>query len=54
VIDEQMKLAAADALHALAQQRLSKDYIIPEPFDPQVRRAVASAVYNAAMNKLDE
>ncbi|MDR2501730.1 MAG: NAD-dependent malic enzyme [Oscillospiraceae bacterium] len=47
-INDEMKLAAARALHALAAERLSPDYIIPEAFDPRVGGAVASAVAAAA------
>lgn len=44
-ITEEMKLAVAEALAALVgDDRLSEDYIIPEPFDPRVAEAVAKAV----------
>lgn len=46
-INEQMKLAAADALASLIEP--SKDMIIPGIFDPGVAPAVASAVANAAL-----
>jgi malate dehydrogenase (oxaloacetate-decarboxylating) len=47
-INGEMKIAAAHALHALASERLSRDRILPEPFDPRVGSAVASAVASAA------
>ena len=47
-INDAMKLAAAQALHSLAAERLSANYIIPEAFDPRVGPAVASAVAQAA------
>ena len=47
-INDQMKLAAAQALAGLVGDRLSPDYIIPEAFDPRVRNAVAAAVAQAA------
>jgi malate dehydrogenase (oxaloacetate-decarboxylating) len=48
-INEEMKLAAANALSSLiADDELSEDYIIPKPFDPRVRPAVAAAVAKAA------
>jgi malate dehydrogenase (oxaloacetate-decarboxylating) len=44
-----MKIAAAYALAGLiADEELSEDYIIPAPFDPRVKDAVASAVAQAA------
>ncbi len=44
-----MKLAAADALaNVLSRDELSADRIIPDPFDPRVRSAIASAVVEAA------
>ena len=44
-----MKVAAARALAELiAPEELSPEYIIPEAFDPRVKDAVASAVYEAA------
>lgn len=48
-INEEMKLAAADAIAALAGDRLSAEYILPEPFDPRVGGAVAQAVAAAAV-----
>ncbi len=48
-ITDDMKLAAADALaNVLSRDELSADRIIPDPFDPRVRSAIASAVVEAA------
>ena len=47
-INEEMKVAAAQALADLVGDRLSKDMILPLPFDPAVCPAVASAVAQAA------
>ena len=48
-ITEEMKVAASDALANLIEQKdLREDYIIPKPFDPRVRPAVAAAVADAA------
>ncbi len=48
-INEAMKIAAAYALAGLiSDDELSEDYIIPAPFDPRVRDAVAKAVAQAA------
>lgn len=48
-INEEMKLAAARALSDLiTDHELTEDYIIPMPFDPRVRPAVAQAVAQAA------
>ena len=48
-INRDMKVAAAHALAALvSEDELSADYIIPKPFDPRVRDAVAAAVARAA------
>jgi malate dehydrogenase (oxaloacetate-decarboxylating) len=47
-ITENMKLAAADALAAVAADELSADHVIPSPFDPRVAPAVAGAVAAAA------
>ncbi len=64
-INEEMKLAAARALAALAREdvpesvsrayggerfRFGPDYIIPKPFDPRVLLWVAPAVAKAAMD----
>ncbi len=43
-ISEGMKVAAARALAELAGERLSREYVIPSPFDPRVAPAVAQAV----------
>ena len=47
-INEEMKLAAAQALANLVGDQLSEDYIIPAAFDPRVGPAVAKAVAEAA------
>ena len=48
-INEPMKIAAAYALAGLiSEDELSEEYIIPAPFDPRVKDAVASAVAQAA------
>ena len=47
-INEEMKLAAAQALADLVGDQLSEDYIIPAAFDPRVGPAVAKAVAEAA------
>lgn len=48
-INDEMKIAAAYALAALIQdEELNEDYIIPAPFDPRVKDAVARAVAKAA------
>lgn len=47
-ISEGMKLAAAEALAALAADNLSPEYVLPGAFDPRVGRAVADAVAAAA------
>jgi len=48
-INEPMKIAAAYALAGLiSDEELSEEYIIPAPFDPRVKDAVASAVAKAA------
>ena len=48
-INEEMKLAAAHALAGLIpDDALREDYIIPAPFDPRVKDAVAKAVAQAA------
>lgn len=48
-INDPMKLAAARALAGLVSDaELSKDFILPEPFDPRVAPAVAEAVAEAA------
>ena len=48
-INEPMKIATAYALASLiSDDELSESYIIPAPFDPRVKDAVASAVAKAA------
>ena len=48
-INDTMKVAAAHALAALVgDEELSAEYIIPKPFDPRVKDAVAAAVAQAA------
>ena len=48
-IDHAMKVAAAHALAGLVgKDELCAEYIIPRPFDPRVRDAVAAAVAQAA------
>ncbi|MDR0814090.1 MAG: NADP-dependent malic enzyme [Oscillospiraceae bacterium] len=49
-INDEMKIAAAQALFALAKDKLTADYIIPEPFDTRVADAVAAAVAQAAVD----
>lgn len=50
-INEEMKLAAADAIAALvSDEELSSDYILPFAFDERVGKAVAAAVAQAAIN----
>ena len=64
-INEEMKIAAARALAALARERVpeevadayggtahkfGRDYIIPAPFDPRLMEVVASAVAQAAID----
>ncbi|MEG2420768.1 MAG: NADP-dependent malic enzyme [Oscillospiraceae bacterium] len=47
-INEEMKLAATCALADLVAADLSRDYILPEAFDPRICPAVAQAVARAA------
>ena len=48
-INEEMKMAAAKALAGLiSDEELNEEYIIPAPFDPRVKDAVAKAVAQAA------
>ncbi|MDR1217461.1 MAG: NADP-dependent malic enzyme [Oscillospiraceae bacterium] len=47
-INDEMKIAAAYALHDLAAEDLSRGRILPEAFDPRVGPAVAAAVAEAA------
>lgn len=46
-ITSEMKIAAARAIAALAQDKLSSDYIVPSPLDPRVMPAVSAAVQAA-------
>jgi malate dehydrogenase (oxaloacetate-decarboxylating) len=47
-ITDAMKLAAAEAIFAVASAELSADAIVPSPFDPRVAPAVSAAVAAAA------
>ena len=47
-INDEMKIAAANALADLVGDQLNADYIIPAAFDPRVKDAVAAAVEEAA------
>ena len=48
-INEEMKMAASKALAGLiSDEELNEEYIIPAPFDPRVKDAVARAVAQAA------
>ena len=47
-INEEMKMAASYALSNLVGEKLSADYILPDPLDKRVARAVADAVMQAA------
>jgi malate dehydrogenase (oxaloacetate-decarboxylating) len=47
-ITQRMKLAAAEAIFAVAADDLAADRIVPSPFDPRVALAVAAAVAAAA------
>jgi malate dehydrogenase (oxaloacetate-decarboxylating) len=49
-ITEPMKLAAADAIAAVARDDLAVDRIVPSPFDPRVAPAVSRAVADAAQD----
>ncbi len=64
-INEEMKIAAAEALAALAREqvpeevaqayggqapRFGRDYVIPAPFDPRLMEVVPAAVAKAAMD----
>jgi malate dehydrogenase (oxaloacetate-decarboxylating) len=52
-ITEAMKLAAADAIFAVASDDLAADRIVPSPFDPRVAPAVSAAVAAAADRMAD-
>ena len=48
-INDEMKIAAAYALaNLISDEELNAEYIIPTPFDPRVKEAVAKAVAQAA------
>jgi malate dehydrogenase (oxaloacetate-decarboxylating) len=48
-INDEMKIAAAYAIAGLVSEKdLSPEYIMPAPFDPRVKDAVAAAVAAAA------
>ena len=47
-INEEMKIAASDALAALVADTLSPECILPSPFDPRAVGAVSAAVAEAA------
>lgn len=48
-ISEEMKIAAARAIADLVGDKLTKDYIIPDPFDQRVVPAVAAAAAESAL-----
>lgn len=51
-ISEKMKLAAAYAIaDVLGEEELNAEHILPTPFDPRVRDAVAQAVRKAAIDE---
>jgi malate dehydrogenase (oxaloacetate-decarboxylating) len=52
-ITERMKLAAAEAIFAVARDDLAADRIVPSPFDPRVAPEVAAAVSRAAEADVD-
>lgn len=48
-INNEMKVAAAYAIAGLVDEKeLNADYILPQPFDPRIKKAVADAVAEAA------
>ncbi|MEU5853615.1 NAD-dependent malic enzyme, partial [Saccharopolyspora shandongensis] len=47
-ITDNMKVAAAEAIAAVAADDLSADYIVPSPLDPRVAPEVSAAVAKAA------
>ncbi len=47
-INEEMKIAASDALASLVSDSLSAECILPSPFDPRAVGAVSAAVSDAA------
>jgi malate dehydrogenase (oxaloacetate-decarboxylating) len=50
-ITEGMKLAAAEAIAGLVGDELAPDHVVPDPFDPRLASAVASAVAAAAVSE---
>ncbi|GAB3277532.1 NAD(P)-dependent malic enzyme [Parasphingorhabdus pacifica] len=48
MISDRMKVAAAEAIAAVAADELSADYIVPSPLDPRVAPEVVEAVARAA------
>ncbi|MCW2720748.1 malic enzyme-like NAD(P)-binding protein [Pseudonocardia sp.] len=52
-ITEAMKLAAAEAIFAVARDDLAADRIVPSPFDPRVAPAVSQAVSDASDERPD-
>ncbi|CDF59009.1 NAD(P)-dependent malic enzyme [Thermobrachium celere] len=50
IINEEMKIAAALAIaESVTENELNEEYIIPKPFNLQVQKKVAKAVYDAAL-----
>lgn len=47
-INEEMKMAASRALFELVEDKLSREYILPDALDPRIAKAVAQAVIAAA------
>ena len=48
-INDEMKVAAAYAIAGLvSKEELNAEYILPQPFDPRIKDAVAEAVAEAA------
>ena len=48
-INDEMKVAAAHAIADLVSpDELNAEYILPQPFDPRIKDAVAAAVAKAA------
>jgi malate dehydrogenase (oxaloacetate-decarboxylating) len=51
-INDAMKIAAAKAIASLiSADELGPDYVIPEPYDPRVGKAVAAAVRSRPENQ---
>ena len=54
-INDEMKVAAAHAIaYLVTPDELNADYILPQPFDPRIKDAVAAAVAEAARQGLQE